>query len=129
YVSGYVIDRFGRVWGAVPGLIGLTAGHLLLALSNGSSAAFEMFLVATVVLAMANGVSSGIVMTLASDLAPLRQPAQFLGAFRFISGLGFAAAPLVLSGLTAAASLAGASLAMGGVGILGIAMMAYYVPK
>ena len=34
YVSGQIMDRFGRLWGAIPGLIGLGTGHLVLALTH-----------------------------------------------------------------------------------------------
>ena len=57
-------------------------------------------------LALTNGIGSGIMMTLGADLADRTNPAPFLGAWRFTGGLGGAGAPLLIAGLTAVASIA-----------------------
>ena len=70
-------------------------------------------------LSVANGVGSGILMTLGADLAPKDQPAPFLGAWRFSGDAGSAIAPLVVSLLTAVVSIAFASGVLGFVGLAG----------
>jgi MFS family permease len=117
YVSGQIMDRFGRLWSAVPSMLGLAAGHLALAFTHDAPAAVGWFIAAAMFMSVANGIGSGILMTLGADLADQRNPAPFLGAWRFTADAGSAAAPLALSVLTAAASLAFAS---GVLGVLGL---------
>ncbi len=93
YLGGYIMDRFGRLWTAVPSMIGLGAGHLLLAFTHDVASNVEWFIAAAMVLSVANGLGSGILMTLGSDLADNSNPAPFLGAWRFTSGVGGASAP------------------------------------
>ena len=87
------------------------------------------FVVVAIVLALANGIGSGILMTLGADLAPPDHPAPFLGAYRFTGDAGTAAAPLALSGLTAAASLSFAAGTIGVVGLLGAGLLFRWVPR
>ncbi|QTX04320.1 MFS transporter [Agromyces archimandritae] len=129
YVSGQVMDRFGRLWGAMPGLIGLTIGHFVLALTHDVPGNVTWFIVVAMLFGLANGLSSGVIMTLGADLAPTGNPAPFLGAYRTIADAGQAAAPLALSGIASVLSLSFASAAMGVVGILGTAMLWRWVPR
>lgn len=129
YVGGQIMDRFGRLWAAVPSLVGLAVGHILLALAHDSSANLGWFIFAAMFLSVANGPGSGIVMTIGSDLADPRDPAPFLGAWRFTANLGGAAAPLAIAGITAAASLAIAAGAIGVIGMLGAVAITRYLPR
>ena len=129
YVSGQIMDRFGRRWSAVPSMIGLAAGHLALAFTHDAHAAVAWFIAAALLMSLANGIGSGILMTLGADLADRRNPAPFLGAWRFTGDAGSAAAPLALSAITAALSLAVASGVMGALGLLGAAILLRYVPR
>jgi MFS family permease len=128
YVSGQIMDRFGRIWSAVPSMLGLAAGHLALAFTHDVDAALGWFITAAVVLSIANGLGSGVLMTLGADLAPRSNPAPFLGAWRFTGDVGNAAAPLVISAVTAAASISLASGVMGLFGVLGAAVLLRYIP-
>ncbi|MEQ1735415.1 MAG: MFS transporter, partial [Rhodoglobus sp.] len=69
YLGGYIMDRFGRLWTAVPSMVGLGAGHLLLAFTHDLPSNVEWFIAAAMVLALSNGLGSGILMTIGSDLA------------------------------------------------------------
>lgn len=129
YTSGWIMDRFGRLWSAVPALIGLAIGHFLLAFTHDVAANFTWFVTAAMVLALANGVGSGIVMTLGADLAPRENPAPFLGAFRFIGNSGGALSPLIISALTAVASIAVAAGAMGVLALVGAVMLGRFIPR
>ncbi|MDO7881422.1 MFS transporter [Salinibacterium soli] len=129
YTGGAIMDRFGRLWTALPSLIGLGIGHLLLAFTHDVPSKLAWFIVAAMVLAVSNGIGSGILMTLGADLADKRNPAPFLGAWRFTGGLGGASAPLVLAGLTAVASISVAAGAVGVLGFVGAAVVARYVPR
>jgi MFS family permease len=129
YASGQIMDRFGRLWSAVPSMLGLAAGHLALAVTHDTTAAVGWFIAAAMFMSLANGLGSGILMTLGADLAPPRKPAPFLGAWRFTGDVGSAAAPLAISAITAAASIAVASGAMGVLGLIGAGVLLRYVPR
>jgi MFS family permease len=129
YSSGQIMDRFGRMWSALPSMIGLGTGYLVLSFTHGASANVQWFVAVAVFLAVANGIGSGLLMTLGADLAPQGNPAPFLGAWRFTGDGGSAAAPLLISLLTAVASLALASGVMGVLGLVGAGILARYVPR
>ena len=129
YASGQIMDRFGRLWSAVPSMLGLAAGHLALALTHDASTAIGWFIAAALFMSVANGIGSGILMTLGADLADQRNPAPFLGAWRFTGDVGSAAAPLAISAITAAASIALASGVLGVLGLVGAGILLRYVPR
>ncbi len=125
YSSGQIMDRFGRAWSAVPSMIGLGLAHIALVFSGDVTS----FAVVAVAMSVANGIGSGILMTMGADLAPRDDPAPFLGAWRFLSDSGSAAAPAIISAVTAAISLASAAAGLGVVGLLGALMLARYIPR
>ncbi|MET0480479.1 MAG: MFS transporter [Mycetocola sp.] len=129
YVSGQVMDRFGRIWSAVPSTLGLGLGMLLLSFTHDSPNAVVWFIVAAGLLSVANGLGSGILMTLGADLAPPGRPAPFLGAWRFTGDAGSAAAPLVVAGLTALGSVSLAAGVIGAIGVLGAWHLARMIPR
>jgi MFS family permease len=129
YVSGQVMDRFGRIWSAVPSTLGLGLGMLLLAFTHDTPNAVVWFIAAAGILSVANGLGSGILMTLGADLAPPGRPAPFLGAWRFTGDAGSAAAPLVVAALTGLLSVSFAAGAIGAVGILGAWHLARMIPR
>ena len=55
---------------------------------------------------LGNGISAGIVMTLGADASPSKARAQFLAGWRLCSDLGNAAGPLLISAISAVATLA-----------------------
>ena len=129
YTSGQIMDRFGRLWSAMPSMIGLGLGHLALAFTHDAKYAVAWFIAAAIFMSLANGVGSGILMTLGADLADQKNPAPFLGAWRFTGDAGSAAGPLAISGLTAAISIAFASGVMGVIGLIGAGILLRYVPR
>jgi len=129
YTGGQIMDRFGRLWTAVPSLIGLGIGHIVLAFTHDVSANTGWFIFAAMFLSLANGLGSGILMTLGADLAPKSNPAPFLGAWRFTGGVGQATSPLLIAAVTAAASLSLAAGTIGVLGLIGAGVMIRYVPR
>jgi MFS family permease len=129
YTSGQIMDRWGRMWSAMPSVIGMSLSHLVLSFTHDVPQNLVWFIAMAFAMALANGIGSGIVMTLGADLADRNDPAPFLGAWRFTSGIGGAAAPLALSGVTAVASLPIAVAGMGVAGLLGAIVLARYVPR
>lgn len=129
YASGQIMDRFGRLWSALPSMIGLGLGHLVLSFTHDLDANVSWFIGVAMFLSLANGIGSGILMTLGADLADRNNPAPFLGAWRFTGNLGGAAAPLVIAGVTAVASLSFAAATLGVLGLVGAGVIARYLPR
>jgi Arabinose efflux permease len=125
YVSGQIMDRFGRMWSAIPSMVGLGVAHIALAFVT----AEPWFIAVALFMSVANGVGSGILMTLGADLAPRHDPAPFLGAWRFTGDAGQAAAPLAVSGVTAIASLGAAAAGMGVLGLVGAGLLVRWIPR
>lgn len=129
YASGQVMDRFGRLWAALPAMILMGAGFVALSFTHDLPNAEMWFAMFAAVLGVGNGLSSGILLTLGADLAPPAEPAPFLGSWRTLTDAGGAAAPLIVSALAAAASLSVAVGAMGVIAGLGAAGFARWVPR
>ena len=129
YASGQIMDRYGRLASALPSMIGLALGHFTLMFTHDLPDSVTWFIVAAMVLSLANGLGSGILMTLGADLADKTNPAPFLGAWRFTGGIGGASAPLILAGVTAVASISIAAGVMGVLGLVGAGVLARSIPR
>jgi MFS family permease len=129
YASGQIMDRFGRLWSAVPSMVGLGLGHLALAFTHDLPSTVAWFISMAMFMSLANGVGSGILMTLGADLADKKNPAPFLGAWRFTGDLGNAGGPLLVAALTGIASIAVAAGVMGVLGLVGAGILLRYVPR
>lgn len=125
YPAGRLMDLRGRAVVAVTSMIGLAVALLLLPLTG---TAVTLTLVALLA-GLGNGMGSGIVMTLAADLAPPHQRPVFFGIWRVISDTGTSTGPFLLAGIAAAASLGAGIVAMGGVGLLAAAAMGHWIPR
>ncbi|KJL49296.1 Major Facilitator Superfamily protein [Microbacterium hydrocarbonoxydans] len=128
YASGQVMDRFGRLWAAMPAMVLMGGGFLALSFTHDGSAAVLWFGMLAAVLGVGNGLSSGILLTLGADVAPKSEPAAFLGSWRTLTDAGGAIAPLLISGVVAAASLPVAAAVMGVVGVAGAAGFLRWIP-
>ncbi|WP_158512770.1 MFS transporter [Candidatus Rhodoluna planktonica] len=125
YTSGQIIDRFGRRWVAIPTTAGLGLTMLLFVLATDANT----FLALALLMSLANGLGSGIIMLIGADLAPPKKRSEFLAAFRLIVDLASAAAPITISAITAVSSL---SLGLGTIGlaaIWGTALFYRHLPR
>lgn len=84
--------------------------------------------VAAGLLGVGNGIGSGILMTVGSDVAPPVGRAQFLGVWRLLQDVGGAAGPLVVAGGAALGSLAVGVWTMAAVSGGGVTGMVRWVP-
>ena len=125
YPGGAIMDRYGRVFVAVPSMIVLGLGFLLLPLTHVTPA------IAAVagLMGLGNGISAGVVMTLGADAAPVEARAQFLGGWRLCADLGNATGPLIVSAVSAAAPLAAAAVTMGVLTWVGVGWLARFIPR
>lgn len=129
YASGQVMDRFGRLWAALPAMILMGAGFFALSVTHELDSAAMWFAMFAAVLGVGNGLSSGILLTLGADLAPPDDPAAFLGSWRTLTDGGGALAPVLVSVLTAVFSLPVAVAAMGVVAAVGAVGFVRWVPR
>lgn len=125
YPSGWIMDRFGRFYSAVPTLVVLGIGFAIVPLTHG---AVTLALVA-ILLGIANGFSAGIVMTLGSDSAPVNARAGFLGAWRLMTDAGSAGGPLLVSAIVAIAPLGMAAVAIGVTCLAGAVWFTKWLPR
>lgn len=128
YASGQVMDRFGRLWAALPAMVLMGAGFIALAFTHDLDSAAMWFAMFAAVLGVSNGLSSGILLTLGADVAPRADPAPFLGSWRTLTDAGGAISPLLVSGITAVTSLSIATGFVGGVALLGALAFVRWVP-
>ncbi|SDE07566.1 MFS transporter [Glycomyces harbinensis] len=124
YPGGAIMDRFGRMWVALPAMIVMGAGFLLLPLSG---TALTIGLVACF-MGLGNGISSGIVLTIGSDVAPDEGRRQFLGGWRLCADLGNVAGPGLISLVSLAFPLGAAAIALGLITWFGAGWLAKWVP-
>ncbi|MGE3856507.1 MAG: MFS transporter [Dehalococcoidia bacterium] len=125
YPAGMVADRWGRKWVAAPSLGVLSVGMILTPLTD---AAWSLTLVG-ILAGFGNGLGSGIVMTLGADFSPVVGRGEFLGVWRLMADLGGSAGPLLFGAIAASATLGVASVATGGLGLIGVALMTLTMPE
>lgn len=125
YPAGKLMDRKGRQWVAVPSTLIMGTAMLLIPLSTG----FVGLLLAALLIGFGNGISSGLNMTLGADFSPDNGRGQFLGIWRFMADAGATGGPVLLSGVTAAASLGAGVGATGVLGFAAAAVFAITIPR
>ncbi|ONI71876.1 hypothetical protein BWI15_17300 [Kribbella sp. ALI-6-A] len=124
YPAGVVMDRLGRVWIAVPATVLLGLGMLTLPIST----TFAGLLAVGLLMAVGNGLGSGIVKTLGADAAPPGHRAQFLAGWTFCAEFGSVIGPILIGAITLAFPLAAASLTLGALTLTGSTWLARWVP-
>ncbi len=129
FLGGWIMDRFGRLWTILPCALGLSVGLLALSLTHDLDARVGWYIGIALFLSLANGLGAGILMTLAADLADRRNPAPFLGAWRFTVDLGGAGAPVLVTAITAALSLPVGVATLGVLGLVSALILRIFVPR
>ncbi|MCF8528682.1 MAG: MFS transporter [Aquiluna sp.] len=124
YLSGILMDRYGKFWSSVPTLIALGTIYLF---SFAVQDLFTFWLMAAIS-ALANAASAGINMILGADLAPQGSRNEFLAAFRMLTSGGVVVAPAMISGLTAVAGLSSALALTGLLNFYGAFLFWKYLP-
>jgi MFS family permease len=125
YSSGQIMDRFGRRWSALPTLLGLSLTFSLLTIATDETT----FLAVALLMSLVNGLGSGIILVIGADLAPKGERNQFLASYRLLVDSGVAAAPLLISGVTAVLGLSAAMFTISGLGIVGAILANRYLPR
>ncbi len=124
-IAGLLQDRMGRKWASVPSMIILGVGMAMVPLTAG----YASLLAAAAVMGLGNGIGSGTMMTLGSDLAPRDAMGEFLGLWRLIGDGGNSGGPLVVGAVADLTGLALAAIVLAGVGALAASNLAWFVPE
>lgn len=125
FLSGAVMDKYGRRWAALPTLLGMAISNLLFFWVADAS----MFLTVAIILAIANAFSAGLVLVLGADAAPKDARGEFLSAFRLMVDTGATlSSPLLSLLIVLLSGLAPAMAVFSGLGLFGVWMVNKYLP-
>ncbi|NUZ04810.1 MFS transporter [Piscinibacter koreensis] len=124
YPAGKVMDQRGRVIVAVPSMLIMGVGLALMPFTHGTAT----LLVAALLIGFGNGIGSGLVMTLGADYSPSPGRAHFLGIWRLLADVGLALGPMLLSAVSAAASLAAGIWSTALLSFAAAAVLGYWIP-
>ncbi len=124
YPAGRVMDLKGRRWVAVPSMVIIGVALLLMPFTSG----FATLLIAATAIGFGNGIGSGLIMTLGADFSPSHGRQYFLAVWRFLSDLGGACGPALLSALVATASLAGGIAVTGLLSLAAAGLLGWWIP-
>jgi MFS family permease len=122
---GYSMDRWGRKSTGLPAFIVLALAIALIPLTGSFGALLAVGLIA----GLGNGLSSGFVLIMGTDLSPRENPGEFLGVWRLISDTGGASGPIAIGGIAQILTLGVASFATAGVGVFGALMLIFFVKE
>jgi MFS family permease len=125
YPAGAVMDRLGRLAVAIPSMLLLGAGTAALPLTHDRA----QLIIVAVVLGAANGIGSGLVLTIGADVSPAVGRAEFLSMWRFCADVGQGGGPLLVGVLGGAAGLSTAFASVGVLSVLSAAGLARWVPR
>jgi MFS family permease len=122
-VSGHLMDRYGRLFAIVPAFSLMSIGLALLAAAHTSF----MVGVASIIIGLGNGLSSGTLRTISNDLAPVDSPAPFLAGMLALQDAGRVLGPLVVGVTADAIGLSGSTAVLAIILVLGIAHLVFVV--
>lgn len=125
YPAGQVMDRKGRKWTSVPGMLLLSLSMATLPLFPGLTG----MLLFAVISGLGNGITTGVLLTIGADLAPQAERNQFMGFWRLELDSGMVMAPVIVGAIAESVSLAAASLTIMGFGLCGAAVLALYMKE
>lgn len=123
--GGWLLDTRGRQVVAVPVVLAVGVGCLLLPLADSALTVGAVM----ALIALGNGLGAGIVMTLGADAAPEEGRSQFLGGWRLCGDIGNTGGPLLVSAVAAVAPLAAAPVLIGLLALAGAIWVGYWTGK
>jgi MFS family permease len=94
FLSGWLMDRFGRKVTMVPGFAGVTVTMLLLAVTAYLNLSLVWYVVAFLAAVGTQSLTGGSVQTIGADVAPPRARGTFLGLWRFTGQIGQTVSPI-----------------------------------
>jgi MFS family permease len=99
FLTGYLMDRFGRRWVIVPGFTVYALSIILMSLTAFYSLPVTFFLVTYVLVLATQGPIGGVMQVLGSDLAPPFARGRFFAIWRPIAQLGATVTPAIFASI------------------------------
>lgn len=125
YPAGLLMDRLGRKFASVPSFVIQAVGLAAIPWSGG----FDSLVAVAALIGFGNGIGSGTMLTLGTDLAPKEARGEFLGVWRFISDGGHIGSPLVVGATADFLGLMVAPFIVSGVGAAAAVILWLFVPE
>ena len=124
-LAGFLMDRFGRRYSAVPCFFIFATGMVLMPFTE----RFGTLLGTAILIGFGNGVGSGIMMTLGADLAPKDGTGEFLGVWRLLGDFGGAVGHLLVGNVADLWGLGASSFVLAGIGYIAVMLFLRVVPE
>ena len=125
YPVGLIMDKYGRKWTSVPSIILLSSGFIFLTYAN----SFTGLMIVGLLLGFANGLGSGAMLTLGSDLSPKNQPGSFLGIWRLFGWSGNSAGGPISGAIAQTVGNTASALSVSMIGGIGVIIFSFFLPE
>jgi len=122
-IAGWIMDRFGRLYSIVPFFTLMAIGLIMLGRADSVSG----IVVASMVMGVGNGLTSGTMLTLATDLAPSDGQGPFIAGMILMGNSGLFVGPLVVGWLGDVAGLDWSAYGLAAILLAGVLWMAFMV--
>jgi MFS family permease len=125
YPAGYLMDRFGRTFVAVPSAATFGAAYALIGFVHSAPSLIAV----AIVFGLGNGFGNGLIMTIGADTAPADARAEYLAAWRLTHDAGWFAGPLIVSAFAVSFPLSVAISSLAVASVVGAGVFARYLPR
>ena len=95
--AGHIMDRFGRKATLVPGFLTMAVWLLIMAVTAEIDSPYGIFVATYLGLSASLSLTSGNMMTLGTDMAPVNARGMFFGIWRFIGDIGAVLSPTLFA--------------------------------
>lgn len=118
-LAGVLMDRFGRLFAMAPAFSLMAIGLIMMGLVDSTAGV----VVAGSIIGVGNGLSSGSMLTLGTDVAPADAPGPFMAGLSAIQEAGAIVGPLLVGIIADAVGLGGASITLGVLVFVGLGLI------
>lgn len=125
FVAGILMDRYGRKYAIVPTFILQGLAMLCVPLTTSALG----LLAVSCAIGLANGIGSGTMLTLGSDLSPHGARGEFLGLWRLVGDTGTMVAPIVIGAVADVLVLSASAVVIAFSGIAAGVIFLLFVPE
>jgi MFS family permease len=129
FLSGYLLDRFGRRQMMVPGYIWVTLAMVGLAATAFFHLSLWWYVVAFLFTVASNALTGGSVQTLGTDVAPPEARGMFLGLWNFTGRMGTAFSPIAFAYIADQAGYPISFLFIAGAALVVVLLLIYKIPN
>lgn len=123
FPAGVIMDRFGRKFTSVPSFGVMSLGMALVPFAE----SYIALILVGMLIGFGNGLGSGAMMTLGTDLAPRGAVGEFMGLWRLVGDSGRAGGPLAVGSLADSSGFTATAYILAGVGFAATATLLFLV--